>query len=472
MLLDVHAHPPRDRSQLPAYLAALERFDSRVLLSELGGPRRRDWVHVPEVEHWQEGNAGSAELVRRYPDRLLGYCYVNPAHGREALEEMERRLVGEPEIFAGLKLWVAVRCSDPCLDPIMELCAAHGVPVLQHTWMKVGDGGPGSGNLPGESTPADLLALARRHPRVKFFGGHIGGDWEWGVAALKQVDNVWLDIAGGDATGGYMDLALREVGAGRIVFGTDVPGRSIPSQLAKVLALDLPDHDLERILWRNAVDVLGDRLPNAWREKYGGALTPTPIQGEGSATYPPPGSDPLRSAHSPASPQGKGSPASAEAAPGVSPSLLGEGARLLGPSWASARIPTAPRPGAGGLVDASSFLGEWPSRRLNGSPPPTQQRMVEQRLRLMDRLGIQRAAVALLDGAWLKDSGVANAELFAMVGQRADRFLPVYTLNPLFPAWAEQLGRCVQEHGLAAGRGAVRLYPSYHGYQLDDPGIE
>lgn len=62
----------------------------------------------------------------------------------------------------------------------------------------------------------DLLALARRHPRVRFFGGHIGGDWEWGVAALKQVDNVWLDVAGGDASGGYMEAALRGVGAGRI----------------------------------------------------------------------------------------------------------------------------------------------------------------------------------------------------------------------------------------------------------------
>jgi predicted TIM-barrel fold metal-dependent hydrolase len=134
--------------------------------------------------------------------------------------------------------------------------------------MKAGPAGPGSGNLPGESTPADLLALARRHPRVRFFGGHTGGDWEWGVAAFKQVDNVWLDIAGGDATGGYTELALREVGAGRIVFGTDVPGRSIPSQLAKVLAVPLSEADRERILWRNAVAVLGDRLPPSWRRHF------------------------------------------------------------------------------------------------------------------------------------------------------------------------------------------------------------
>lgn len=267
MLLDIHAHPPRDRGQLPAYLAALERFDSRVLLSDLGS-RSRGWEHNPALEHWREGNELCAELVRSHSDRLLGYCYVNPLHERAALDELERRLGGQPDVFAALKLWVALRCSDRRLDSLMEFCAAHGVPVLQHTWMKVGPQGAGDGNLPGESTPDDLVALARRHPRVNFFGGHVGGDWEWGIAAFKQVDNIWLDIAGGEAMAGDMDLALRTVGAGRIVFGTDVPGRSVPSQLAKVLSCDLSDGDLERILWGNAVEVLGERLPAAWREHY------------------------------------------------------------------------------------------------------------------------------------------------------------------------------------------------------------
>ena len=267
MLLDVHGHPPRDRGQVPALLAALARFDSRVLIAELGA-LTAGWEHDPSVEHWREGNALCAELVRQHPDRLVGYCYVNPAHPREALDEMERRLLGQPETFAALKLWVAVRCSDPRLDPLMEFCAAHDVPVLQHTWLKVGAGGPGGDNLPGESTPMDLAALARRHPHVKFFAGHAGGDWEWGVAALARADNVWLDVAGGEAAGGYANLALRSVGAGRIVFGTDVPGRSVASQLAKLLALEVPAADLERMLWRNAAGVLGARLPAAWRERY------------------------------------------------------------------------------------------------------------------------------------------------------------------------------------------------------------
>jgi uncharacterized protein len=136
--------------------------------------------------------------------------------------------------------------------------------------------------------------------------------------------------------------------------------------------------------------------------------------------------------------------------------------------WAAARILRLPPLGTGGLIDANSFLGEWPARRLNGSPPPGREALVEQRIRLMDRLGIRRTAVALLEGVLLKDANVANAELHALIGARSDRFFPVYTLNPTSPDSEGQLERCRQEYGLAPGTGAVRLHPSFQRYALDD----
>jgi predicted TIM-barrel fold metal-dependent hydrolase len=140
--------------------------------------------------------------------------------------------------------------------------------------------------------------------------------------------------------------------------------------------------------------------------------------------------------------------------------------------WAAARIPRLPPVPAGGYVDANSYLGEWPTRRLNGSPPPSGSQVADERLRLMDRLGIRRAAVALLDGVLLKDAGVANVELHALVRRRPERYFPLYTLNPTFPAWEEHLARCRDAYGLAPGRGAIRLYPAYQGYGLDDPRLD
>ena len=459
MLIDVHAHEPRDGTSLDDYVAALERFDSRVIIAALGA-RGAGWGFTPTAEHCRDANNLAAEIIRVRPDRFVGYCYVNPEHGRATLDEMERCLLRQADIFAALKLWVAVRCSDRRLDPLMELCAAHGVPVLQHTWMKVGPEGPGAGNLPGESTPEDLLALARRHPRVKFFGGHTGGDWEWGVAALKQVDNVWLDIAGGDASGQYTEIALSGVGAGRIVFGTDMRGRSIPSQLAKVLSVPLPDTDLERILWRNAAEVLGERLPAAWRaaiETGGPRPLPLPDTGRGGTTAAVGGVLTAADLTPPA------------VVRGASPLPVGEG-KGAGSTWSASRIPSVPRPDEG-YFDANSYLGEWPPRRLNGDRALSPRELVEHRQELMDRRGIRRAAVSRLEGVFLKDASVANRELFDLVREN-ERFLPVYTLNPTFPDWREQLERCIQEWGLAPGKAGLRLLPSYHGYPLDAPAVD
>ena len=276
MLLDVHAHPPamwrpneaENVEQMErAYIAGLVRYDARAVVSQLrpgpGAP-----ADLLPWERLHAGNAYVADLVRRYPDRLLGYCTTHPGYTTQALAELERRLVHQRDRFACLKMHSLAFCDDPSYDPLMEFCAAHDVPVLQHTFKQVGPEGPGSGNFPFEATPERLLNLARRHPRVKFFGGHGGGDWEWGVAAWKQVDNIWLDMSGGEAIFGFMELALRALGPSRVVFGTDIWGRSIPSQVSRIVACDVSDAAKERMCWRNAVEVLGDRLPASWREHF------------------------------------------------------------------------------------------------------------------------------------------------------------------------------------------------------------
>lgn len=104
---------------------------------------------------------------------------------------------------------------------------------------------------------------------------------------------------------------------------------------------------------------------------------------------------------------------------------------------------------------------------MNGQRPS----LVQQRVQLMDRLGIRRAVVSRLEGVLLKDSSVANQELHALIGGH-ERFFPAYTLNPTFPSWERELDRCRAEYGLAPGMGAIRLHPNYHGYRLDDPALE
>jgi predicted TIM-barrel fold metal-dependent hydrolase len=137
--------------------------------------------------------------------------------------------------MVGVKLWVAQRANAPELDPIVERATELKAVVFQHTWIKV------AGNLPGESTPMDLAALAVRHPNAKLICGHTGGDWEQGIRAVRAYENISVDLGGGDPVAGITEMAVRELGSDRVLYGSDVAGRSFASQLGKVYGADVSD---------------------------------------------------------------------------------------------------------------------------------------------------------------------------------------------------------------------------------------
>src|SRR5882672_4304686 len=152
--------------------------------------------------------------------------------------------------MVGVKLWVARRCSGPELDPIVDRATELKAPVIQHCWMKV------DGNGPGESTPQDLAELARRHPKSTLVCVHSGGDWSLGLRAIRAATNVLAETAGSNPTTGFVEMAVRELGAQRVVYGSDVPGRGFASQLAKVQGADVPDAVKRLILGENLRRIL------------------------------------------------------------------------------------------------------------------------------------------------------------------------------------------------------------------------
>jgi predicted TIM-barrel fold metal-dependent hydrolase len=58
-------------------------------------------------------------------------------------------------------------------------------------------------------------------------------------------------LGGGDPVAGITEMAVRELGVERILFGSDAPGRSFASQLAKVYGAYVPEQTKERILSTN-----------------------------------------------------------------------------------------------------------------------------------------------------------------------------------------------------------------------------
>ena len=81
--------------------------------------------------------------------------------------------------------------------------------------------------------------------------GHTGGTWELGIRAVRPVKQILVDLAGSDPTSGLVEMAVRELGARRVLYGSDVGGRSFASQLGKVLGAGISEQDKDLILGGN-----------------------------------------------------------------------------------------------------------------------------------------------------------------------------------------------------------------------------
>lgn len=246
---DAHTHLSGVPGSTPEQrLAKLLQYADRLGVSRLCVFMGMNFSHDPSPEDMRRQNDEVLRAVAQFPDRAFGFVYLNPNHTQASLDELNRCVANGPMV--GVKLWVAEHCNAPSLDPIVRRAAELKAVVLQHTWLKI------TGNLPGESTPMDLAELAARHPYATFIAAHTGGDWEQGIRAIRPFPNVYSELCGGDPTAGFAEMAVRELGANRVIYGSDAGGRSFASQLAKVMGAAVSESDRRLILAENLKRIL------------------------------------------------------------------------------------------------------------------------------------------------------------------------------------------------------------------------
>jgi predicted TIM-barrel fold metal-dependent hydrolase len=224
-------------------MVQLINYADRMGISRLCVFMGMNWSFDPTPQDFRKQNDEALQALSHWHHRAFGFVYVNPKHVKESLAEIDGCIRDGPMV--GIKLWVALRANNMELDPIIERATELKAIVFQHTWIKI------TGNLPGESMPMDLAELAARHPRATIICGHAGGDWEQGIRAVRSQKHVAVDLGGGDPAAGVSEMAVRELGAERVIYGSDAGGRSFASQLAKVQGADISDEAKRLILGAN-----------------------------------------------------------------------------------------------------------------------------------------------------------------------------------------------------------------------------
>ncbi len=186
--------------------------------------------------------------LQRWPERVLGMIRLNANDVPGSLHAIDRWLRDGPMV--GVYFPGGRRGSLPCnhrnFDPLIARITEVGGVIMQHTWFKTG--GKGS---PGESTPSELAELARRFPETQFLCAHAGGEWERGIRAIRSVPNVLVETSGFDPTAGFVEMAVRDLGAERIVFGSHLPSRSLGTEFGKIFGARIGDGEKKLILGDN-----------------------------------------------------------------------------------------------------------------------------------------------------------------------------------------------------------------------------
>lgn len=217
-----------------------------------------DVMPLQTIESVRKVNDFTADLCVAFPGRLFGFAFINPSHDREVVEAELDRCLQKPGMLA-IKLEIDVNSRDRRIDAIMRKAVQYGVPVLHHSWYL------NTWALSAEevelqkhrSNPADIADLARRHPDARIIMAHMEGCGMRGILDIADCGNVWLDTSGSQPFSGTLEFAIETLGSERILFGTDMMGRGMPSQLGRIRGSRLSEDDRANILYRNAIALFG-----------------------------------------------------------------------------------------------------------------------------------------------------------------------------------------------------------------------
>lgn len=199
------------------------------------------------------GNVNAARIVAQ-TEGLLQWVVIDPTK-RQTYEQAEEML--KLPKCVGIKIHPEEH-GYPILEhgrALFEFAAGHEAVVLAHSSEQ-------------NSLAADYVVFANNFPEVRLILAHIGCGWDGDpthqVRAIGQSKhgNVFADTSSAKSiTPGLIEWAVREIGAERVLYGTDTPLYFAPMQRARIDHADLSDQEKRLILCENASRLLKLEAP-------------------------------------------------------------------------------------------------------------------------------------------------------------------------------------------------------------------
>lgn len=238
-----------DQQSMEQFIAEMDEaeIDLAVVLGQQTAPR---WGSASNDE--------VAELVQKYPKRLVGFAGIDPgqpnavAEVRRSIESLGCRGI------AMLPGWSepALRDDDESIYPVYEACRALQVPVVITSSHYIGPDMT-------YSLPIHLQKVAFDFPELTLIVGH--GSWPWTTqvcAVAMRCTNVYLmpefymylpDMPGAED---YVKAANSYL-SHRMLYSSCYPSRCLGQAMEEFKQLPLKPESQQNMLGRNAARLLG-----------------------------------------------------------------------------------------------------------------------------------------------------------------------------------------------------------------------
>ena len=239
------------------------------------------------IELARQLNDSIMARARRNPDRIRGFATLPLPDAEASLKELDR--IADAPGIVGIGIGSnldGVALDDRRLEAVWARISELGLPLYEHPMVPTF-----AANLPGYALPIRVgfpfdtsLCVTRmiyggvfeRHPGLMFIVAHTGSAF---IGLLERLDhgyelfhecsehisqppsvfarkNLYYDTCVFSKS--FIEMAVKELGPERFMFGTDYP--FIISDPGYVEALDLPEEQKQMIFSGNATRLFGKRL--------------------------------------------------------------------------------------------------------------------------------------------------------------------------------------------------------------------
>jgi predicted TIM-barrel fold metal-dependent hydrolase len=245
---DVHISPAFESGNSLSAEELLKRME------KAGVGKAVTWLQPQYMREVDKANKYVYEAMRKHPNRILGFGWVDPNLGVEKAKKAVKKYVYEYE-FYGVKLNGAQNnfyIDDPVLSvPVIEQIAETGKLLAFHVGTDAYD----------RTNPFRVAKIAKQFPKLQILMVHMGG------VAFSDLTNAAIEVAkehsnltliGSGVRTNPILKAIKTLGSSRVCFGSDTPFDLMHVEVARYNAMleGLPEKDQFNVMAGNIIRLL------------------------------------------------------------------------------------------------------------------------------------------------------------------------------------------------------------------------